>query len=119
MHTVLLVDDQPEFLDLARAMLSVHPALSVVGEAQSCGQALELVPDLNPNVAIVDVQMPRMSGFEAVRRLLDASPTLRVILVSAYSDPQYLPLAHSVGAIGFLHKRAFSADAIVSLLAEN
>jgi two-component system response regulator DegU len=77
------------------------------------------MPNLNPNVAIVDVQMPRMSGFEAARRLLDASPELRVILVSAHTDPQYEPLAQSVGAVGFLSKRAFSADEIVRLLDEN
>ena len=114
--TILLVDDEAEFLDLARALLETDPSLAVVGTASSAEEALERLPSLNPDVVILDIQMPGTGGFEASRRLRAASPRLRTILVSAFGHSQYAALARDVGAAGFIAKRDLSAAAVLATL---
>ena len=75
-RAVLLVDDQPDFLRLARELLDGHAGIRVVGEVTSGEEALALVPALAPDVVVLDVEMPRMHGFEAARRLRAAAPGL-------------------------------------------
>lgn len=75
-----------------------------------------LLPVLDPYVAILDVVMPGMNGFEAARRLIGASPRLRAIVVSASADVQYDALARAAGAMAFLPKRDLTADAVLALL---
>jgi two-component system invasion response regulator UvrY len=115
-RTLLLVDDQPEFLQLARLLLSQHPALQVIGEAESGERALDLAPLLHPDAAVVDVHMPGMSGFEVARQLLNGSPGLRVILVSAFDDAQFATLALRAGAVAFITKKALSPEAVLQAL---
>ena len=115
-HTLMLVDDQPEFLQLAKMLLDQHPGLHVVGEADSGEGALALLSQVQPDAAIVDVHMPGMNGFEAARQLLRQSPQLQVILVSAFDDAQFSALARQSGAVAFLTKKAFSPEAIAQVL---
>src|SRR5438105_14211418 len=103
--SVLVVDDEPAFLDLAQAVLSQHRGMTVVGTASSGEQALELLTSLNPQVVILDVQMPGMSGFEAARRLRRAAASVRLIIVSAHDEPQYEAIAIAAGANGFMTKK--------------
>jgi two-component system invasion response regulator UvrY len=113
--SILLVDDQAAFRQLARALLSVHPAVLIVGEAASGEEALALLPALKPDAVILDVQLPGMNGFEAAWRMLDVSPGLRVVMISGY-DFQYEALARTVGAVAFLPKKQFSSEAILQAL---
>ena len=115
-RTVLLVDDQPEFLALARRLLEDSGELAVVGEARSGCEALRLADSLTPNVVVLDVQLPGMNGFEAARRLRTAQPQLQVVLTSAADDPSFESLAGTVGASGFLPKRSLSAAALIGSL---
>src|SRR5438128_517120 len=110
--SVLVVDDEPAFLDLAQMVLSQRPGMSVVGTASSGEQALELLPSLKPEVIILDVQMPGMSGFEAARRLRSAAAGLRLFIVSAHDEPQYEAIAIAAGANGFLTKKALLSQGI-------
>jgi DNA-binding NarL/FixJ family response regulator len=114
--TILLVDDEAEFLDLARALLAADPSLAVVGTAGSAEEALARLPALDPDVAILDVQMPGAGGFAASRRLRAASPRLRTILVSAFGHSRYAALAREAGAAGFIAKRDLSAAAVRAAL---
>ncbi len=116
-HTVLLVDDQPEFLQLARLLLSAHPGLIVAGEARSGEEALTLLQRLRPEVVLLDIQLPGQNGFEVARRLRARVPGLQLVLVSVLADPQYAALAAAVGARGFLAKKELSAEAVLRLLA--
>jgi two-component system invasion response regulator UvrY len=113
--SILLVDDQAAFRQLARALLSAHPAVLIVGEATSGEEALSLLPTLKPDAVILDVQLPGMNGFEAAWRMLELSPGLRVVIISGY-DFQYEALARTVGAVAFLPKKQFSTEAILSAL---
>jgi CheY-like chemotaxis protein len=115
--TVVLVDDQAEFLEIARGRLTRGAALEVVGEATSGQDALELVEQLSPgpDVVLLDVEMPGLDGFETARRLRTLAPRVRVILTSASNSAQYGTAALGVGAV-FLPKRDLSAQAILDLL---
>lgn len=116
-RTVVLVDDQSEFLSLMRGRLSRSAALDVVGEATSGEAALALLPALNqvPDVVLVDVEMPGLDGFETVRRMRSLVPAARLILTSASDNSHYSRAADSVGA-AFVPKRSLSAEAILQLL---
>jgi DNA-binding NarL/FixJ family response regulator len=115
-RAVLLVDDQPDFLRLARELLGGHVGIRVVGEATSGEEALALIPALAADVVVLDVEMPGMHGFETARRLLAAAPRLAIVMVSNTNEPQYAQLARAVGARAFLAKHDFSARALIHLL---
>jgi CheY-like chemotaxis protein len=116
-YTVVLVDDQSEFLELARGLLARGAALQVVGDANSGEAALALIAQLapQPDIALVDVEMPGLDGFETARRLRALAPTVRVILTSASSNTRYAAAAVGVGAV-FLPKRRLSAKAVLDLV---
>ena len=113
-RSVVVVDDEPAFLDIAREVLSQRADLEVVGLATSGEQAIELYDRLRPELIILDVQMPGMTGFEAARRLRSAAATakLRMVIVSAHDEPQYEQFARAAGAEGYLSKKALLSDGI-------
>ena len=115
-HGVLLVDDQPEFLQVAQALLAGQPDLSVIGTATSGEEAIRLVTALAPDVVVLDVQMPGLSGFETARRMVACSPGLRIVMVSADGEPDYPRFARSAGAEAFLTKKELLAGALPPLL---
>ncbi len=114
--TVLLVDDQPDFLLWAEEILAEHSELAVVGSATSASQSLTAVVELDPHVVVLDVLMPDMTGFEAARRLHGDHPDVRVVLVSAFDDPGYAAMARQVGAAGFIPKKSFSGCTLWNLV---
>jgi DNA-binding NarL/FixJ family response regulator len=105
MTRVLIVDDQPSFRRHLRQLLSCA-GLTVVGEAGDIPAATELVRDLKPDIAIVDVMLPGESGVEGTPQLKALAPNMRVILVSAYHDSaqMFQKSAEKVGAEAFITK---------------
>jgi DNA-binding NarL/FixJ family response regulator len=112
--TVLVVDDQREWLDLATSLLSGCPSLRIVGTARTGEEALALVPTLRPSVVVCDVGLPGMNGFQVARRLRGAGS--RTVVVSCETHPEYPALARNAGAEGYLPKQALSARALLDLL---
>jgi DNA-binding NarL/FixJ family response regulator len=105
MTRVLIIDDQPAF----RKQLSVILAfagLEVTGEAGTIYEALERLNDFSADLAIVDVDLPGLNGIDGTVLLKKASPALRVILVSAYTDQStlFMQAAARVGAECFISK---------------
>ncbi len=113
MTRVLIVDDQAIFRQQLSSVLA-FAGLEVVGEAASIQEALELLPTLHPDLSIVDVEMPEIIGIEGTLLLKQASPTLCVILVSAYSDQSELfeQAAARVGAQEFISKDHLDLEVI-------
>jgi DNA-binding NarL/FixJ family response regulator len=109
---IVVVDDEPAFLDIAQSLLAAQPGVRVVGTASSGQEAIDLVPELEPELVILDVQMPGMSGFETARRLVRSTNGVRVVMVSAHDEPQYEAIAMAAGASGFLTKKSFLSDGI-------
>jgi DNA-binding NarL/FixJ family response regulator len=113
---LLVVDDSAVFQTLVRDLLRDEPALQVVGEAASGEEALAIAPTLRPDVALVDLTLPGMNGYEAAGRLRALIPDLRVILMSAEDDPVFSETARASGAHGFVGKRALRAPTLLRLL---
>ncbi len=103
MTRVLIVDDQPNFRRQLRTLLE-RAGLEVIAEAGSIGEAEALAQSLQPDLAVVDVLMPGISGIEGTPRLKSLAPKLRVILVSAYHDNLLKTSARAVGAEAFIPK---------------
>jgi two-component system nitrate/nitrite response regulator NarL len=122
--TVVFADDHPLFRDgLARA-LSAHVRLELVGEAAEGVRALELIQELEPDLALLDLKMPGLDGLEVCRAVAAGSPPLRtrVVLLSAYVDPGLVARAMCAGAAGYLSKdasRTEICDALLEVAAGN
>ena len=111
----LIVDDSEPFLASASRRLAAQ-GVEVVGRASSGAEALQLAQELEPDVALVDVQLGREDGLEVTRRLAATAPVTPVILISSHSMDELAELVRDSSAVGFLPKASLGADAIVELL---
>jgi DNA-binding NarL/FixJ family response regulator len=111
----VIVDDNEEFLDSASRLLSAQ-GVDVVGRASSGAGALRLAQMLEPDVALVDVQLGDEDGLELTRRLAANAPRTRIILISTHSEDELAELIAASPAVGFLSKAGLSADAVAQLL---
>lgn len=110
---VLLVDDHPAFRDLLRGLLTAA-GFAVVDEAGDIAEAETLVDALRPDLAVVDVMMPGVSGLEGTPRLKALLPTLRVILISAHADEAgaLRRAALAAGAEAFVPKDSLELEVV-------
>jgi two-component system nitrate/nitrite response regulator NarL len=111
----LIVDDNQVFLGSASRLLSAQ-GVEVVGCALSAAEALRLVDELEPDVALVDVQLGDEDGLELGRQLAADSQATRIILISSHSRDEFGELIDDSPAVGFLPKPELGADAIAKLL---
>jgi two-component system invasion response regulator UvrY len=102
---VLTIDDQAVFRAAARAVVRATPGFEPLAEAQSGEEGIVLAGQLHPDMVLLDVLMTGMDGMETSRRLVEASPQLVVVLVSAFDDPTFVEAAPSCGAATFLRKQ--------------
>jgi DNA-binding NarL/FixJ family response regulator len=119
---VLLVDDEPMFLEALTALLEHDDRIAVVGAADSGARALALADEHRPDVALVDLAMPDLDGFELTRKLRACECAPRVLAVSGLSHRHDVDRALEAGASAFLLKGGLYdevAEAIVSASAES
>lgn len=109
---VLLADDQKLVRTGFRLILSVEPDIEVVGEAADGLQAVDAAARLQPDLVLMDVQMPVLDGIEATRRITAAGP-VKVVVLTTFDRDDYLFDALAVGASGFMLKNA-DADSLVA-----
>jgi DNA-binding NarL/FixJ family response regulator len=115
-QTVLIVDDHPSFRASARAMLEAE-GFDVVGELADGSSVVEAVNELSPDVVLLDVQLPDMSGFDVCSLLEECDGAVKVILVSSRDLSDYGDLVEISCACGFVPKGELSGEAIAALLA--
>jgi DNA-binding NarL/FixJ family response regulator len=101
---VLLVDDQVLMRRGLRKLLEVEDGIEVVGEAADGVEALRLIPDARPEVALVDARMPNMDGVELIRRLSQEHPRVAAIVLTTFDDDEYVFGGLRAGAKGYLLK---------------
>lgn len=101
--TVLVVDDVPETRELLRFLLQ-DEGISVVGEAGTGEQALELAQSLRPDVVLMDMMMPGMDGVSATRAIVDALPATKIVMLSYCDDPKLREAAFTAGAFDYFIK---------------
>jgi DNA-binding NarL/FixJ family response regulator len=101
---LLLADDHALFRQGVRRLLEAVKDIEVVGEAESGAQTVRSVEDLAPDVVLLDVAMPGMSGIEAARLIKAASPRTGIIMLTVHTDEEFLFQAIKAGAMGYLLK---------------
>ena len=113
--TILLVDDNPTFVTAVRQFLEMVPGAKVVGQAHCGSEALALSESLRPDLAVLDVAMPGMSGLE-VARSMNASPYAPLIVfLSMHDAAAYRATASDLGAIAYVGKANFVAELLPML----
>src|SRR5919106_5770174 len=110
MTRIVVVDDHPIVRQGVVATLEDEQDFHVVGTAGSAEEALELVGRLGPEVVLLDLELPAMSGLEAIPRLIQASPSTRVLVFTAYDTEERVLSAVRSGARGYLLKGAPTAE---------
>ncbi|HEX9117989.1 MAG TPA: response regulator transcription factor, partial [Anaerolineae bacterium] len=108
--TVLLADDHAVVRKGIREFLEEDDQILVVAEATNGSDALRLAGELRPEVAVLDIQMPGMTGIEVTRQIKAAFPEVRVLILTAYDDDPYVFALLRAGADGYLLKSADSAE---------
>ncbi|MCS3492842.1 DNA-binding NarL/FixJ family response regulator [Arthrobacter sp. JUb119] len=103
--TVVICDDQSLILSSLKLILQTDPQIQVIGTAGNGQAGLEMVRELNPTVALMDIQMPQMDGIEATKLIASTTQT-KVIVLTTFNRDDYLFEAMDAGASGFLLKNA-------------
>lgn len=115
---MLLVDDHAVVREGYRRLLEIGGAITVAGEAENAAEAYQKFCSLMPDVAVMDIALPGVSGIEALRRILVFEPKARVLMFSMYEDAIFVRRALEAGAAGYLTKAAAPrvlVDAVASV----
>jgi len=117
--SLLLADDHTVVREGTRELLEREPDMKVVGEAGDGEQAVRLVSELQPDVVIMDIAMPKLSGIEATRQIKTLCPSTAVLVLTAYDNDQYVFALLEAGAAGYLLKDVRSQELINAIRAVN
>ncbi len=114
---ILIVEDHPMFRDGLLRMLETVEEFEVVGEAASGVEAVELAEKLNPDIVLMDLNLPEMSGIEAAKKIAQTKPEIGVLVLTMYDDDSSVFAAMRAGARGYLLKEANRNDIIRAIQA--
>jgi DNA-binding NarL/FixJ family response regulator len=109
---ILIADDHTVLREGMRRLLEQEKDFEVVGEANDGEEAVKLGKELKPDVAIMDIVMPKMNGIEATKLIRQVSPATAVLILTAHSDMRYIIGLLEAGACGYLLKNARSAEIV-------
>ena len=112
---ILIVDDHPLFREGLRSLLAQHSVFVVVGEAGDGNEALRKAEDLKPDVVIMDISLPDVSGIEVTRNIREALPETKVVMVSVHCKIDYITKAFEAGATGYFTKET-AAEKLVECI---
>jgi DNA-binding NarL/FixJ family response regulator len=108
--TILIADDHADFREGLRALLESIPDLALVGEAATGDEAVALAVRFQPDVILMDINMPGLNGIEATRRILHTSPHISVLMLTMFEDDDSVFAAVRAGARGYVLKGALKAE---------
>lgn len=112
---ILLVDDHKIMLDGLRALLTKEPDLEVIADADNGMAAIRLVRELKPDVVVMDLNMPEMSGIEATRQIMGEFPEVRVLVLTMESDQPVVVEVLKAGAKGYLLKDCAAEELVQAI----
>jgi DNA-binding NarL/FixJ family response regulator len=117
MIKVAIVDDNPGLANRISENLEKFSGIAISFIAQGGGEALKLIPSSNPDIILMDIQMPDMDGIESTKRIKHLFPSVRIIILSVFDDPENIFAAILAGASGYLLKDE-KTDRIVESIKE-
>ncbi len=112
---IVVAEDHSLMREGTRHALEQDPGLTVVGEAEDGERALALIERLQPDVAILDIRMPKLNGIEVVRRMKDCCPNTKALILTAYDDEDYILALMEAGASGYLLKTVQTRELVESV----
>ncbi len=114
---VLLADDHTIVRKGIRSLLDHEPNIEVVGEAEDGQEAVKQVESLNPDVVLMDITMPRLTGLEATRQIKKLFPNVKVLVLTMYTNEEYVLQLLRAGAAGYLIKQSAPAELLSAIQA--
>ena len=112
---VFLTDDHTLFRQGIRTLLCAEPDIEIAGEASNAADAVERVAELRPDVVLLDISMPGLSSFQAIRQIHKIRAETRVLLLTMYDDEDYLAEGMEAGASGYLLKDSPAEHLILAI----
>jgi len=112
---IVLADDHPIVLNGLRSLIKSESDLDLVGEASTGLEALRVIRDKRPDVAVVDISMPEINGIVLSRRVADEVPAVRILVLTLHEDRAYLRQALEAGVRGYVLKRG-AAESLVAAI---
>ncbi len=112
---IMLVDDHPLVRAGLSTLIGTTEDLAVVGEAETGQQSVTMVGELKPDVVLMDLSMPGMDGVEATRRIMDADPQVRVVVLTSFADQERVADALAAGAVGYLLKDSDGREVLAAI----
>jgi DNA-binding NarL/FixJ family response regulator len=113
--TVLLADDHNIVRQGLKALLTAESDITVVAEAQSGREAVQLAAELHPEVVIMDLAMPLLNGWEATRQILKGTPSAKILILSTYNEVEHVRQAIAAGAAAYLIKQTAASDLVKAI----
>ena len=117
--TVLVCDDHELFREGVKTILNSQPNIEVIGEASDGKQAVETSLRLNPDVVLMDISMPVLKGFDAVRRIKKALPGIKTLILTVYDDEDLVARCLDAGASGYVLKDSPPLQLVYAIQAVN
>lgn len=111
---VLIVDDQAPFRMAARMVVEATNGFDVAGEAETGEDSVSMAHELQPDLVLMDVNLPGINGLDATRQILSDSDAVVVLLLSTYEEEEYAPRAAECGASAYIPKSVFGPDRLES-----
>ena len=115
--TLLIADDHPLFRTGLRALLASMPEVDLLGEATNGAEAVRMAEALQPDVVLLDLQMPEGGGLPAIRQIVQTSPHIRILVVTMLQDDDSVFAAMRAGARGYVLKDSYDEDIRRAILA--
>lgn len=112
---VLLAEDHAVVREGTRQIVEADPLIEVVGEAADGAEVVGLAARLRPDVVLLDLHMPVINGIEATRRIVADAPDVRILILSAYDEDDYVSAALDAGASGYLLKSAHGQEVVAAI----
>ncbi len=103
---MIVAEDNPSLRASLFRLLALQSDIQVVAEARDGIEALEAVEEAQPDILLLDIEMPSMNGLEVTRRLAEAGAAVKILILSAYNDRQFIQGVRSNGAVGYLIKES-------------
>ncbi|GAA3109822.1 response regulator transcription factor [Rhizobium viscosum] len=114
--TVFLVDNHPVVVDGLRKVLDTYDSVSVVGGANDVAEALPLVRALRPRVVLLDINMPKTSGIDAITLIKAESPESRIVMLSMHDSREYISSSIMRGAAGYVLKEVPTSEVVEAIV---